>query len=88
MNTFHILQAGNTFSPQPTASLCYLLIHVQLFVTPWTVAHQAPLSLEFSRQEYLSGLPFPSPGDLPDPEIDSGLLHCRQILYSLSHQRS
>ena len=39
------------------------------FVTSWTVAHQAPLSLEFSRQEYWSGLPFPSPGDLPDPGI-------------------
>jgi len=37
--------------------------------TPWSVAHQAPLSMEFSRQEYQSGLPFPSPGDLPDPGI-------------------
>ena len=37
--------------------------------TPWTVAHQAPLSVGFSRQEYWSGLPFPSPGDLPDPGI-------------------
>ena len=37
--------------------------------TPWTVAYQAPLSMEFSRQEYWSGLPFPSPGDLPDPGI-------------------
>ena len=37
--------------------------------TPWTVACQAPLSMEFSRQEYWSGLPFPSPGDPPDPEI-------------------
>ena len=36
---------------------------------PWTVAHQAPLSMGFSRQEYWSGLPFPSPGDLPDPGI-------------------
>ena len=35
--------------------------------TTWTVAHQAPLSMEFSRQEYYSGLPFPPPGDLPDP---------------------
>ena len=43
---------------------------VQLFVTPWTVAHQAPLSMEFSKQEYWSGLSFPSPGDLPDPEIE------------------
>ena len=42
---------------------------VRLFVTPWTVAYMAPLSMEFSRQEYWSGLPFPSPGDLPDPEI-------------------
>ena len=42
---------------------------IQLFVTPWTTASQAPLSMEFSRQEYWSGLPFPPPGDLPDPEI-------------------
>ena len=45
---------------------------VQLFATPWTVAHQASLSMEFSRQEYWSGLPFPSPGDLPDPGIEPG----------------
>ena len=38
--------------------------------TPWTVAHQAPPSMGFSRQEYWSGLPFPSPGDLPDPGIE------------------
>ena len=37
------------------------------FATPWTVAHQAPLSMGFSREEYWSGLPFPTPGDLPDP---------------------
>ena len=43
---------------------------VQLFVTPWTVARQAPLSMGFSRQGYWSGLPFPSPGDLPDPGIE------------------
>ena len=42
---------------------------VLLFVTPWTIAHQAPLSMEFPRQEYSSELPFPSPGDLPDPGI-------------------
>ena len=45
------------------------LSRVQLFVTPWTVAHQAPLCMEFSRKEYWSGLPFPSPGDLPYPGI-------------------
>ena len=43
--------------------------HVQLFATPWTVAHQAPLSMGFCRQEYWSGLPCPPPGNLPDPEI-------------------
>ena len=43
---------------------------VLLFVTPWPVAHQAPLSLGFSRQEYWSGLPCPPPGDLPDPGIE------------------
>ena len=43
---------------------------VQLFVTPWTVAHQAPLSMGFSRQEYWSGQPFPSLGALPDPGIE------------------
>ena len=45
------------------------LSRVQLFVTPWIAAHQAPLSMGFSMQEYWSGLPFPSPGDFPDPGI-------------------
>ena len=44
--------------------------HVQLFVTLWTTAHQAPLSMGFPRKEYWSGLPFPSLGDLPDPGIE------------------
>ena len=43
------------------------LNHVWYFVTPWTVACQAPLSMGFPREKYWSGLPFPSPGDLPDP---------------------
>ena len=46
------------------------LSRVQLFVTPWTVTYQDPLSMGFSRQEYWSGLPFPSPGDLADPGIE------------------
>ena len=50
------------------AVLC-LVASVRLFAILQTVAHQAPLSMEFSRQEYWSGLPFPSPGDLPDPGI-------------------
>ena len=47
-----------------------LLSHVQLFVTLWTVAHQAPLSMGFPRQEYWSGWPFPPPGDLPNPGVE------------------
>ena len=46
------------------------LSRARLFATPWTIAHQAPLSMEFSRQEYWSRLPFASPGDLPDPGIE------------------
>ena len=45
---------------------------VRLFATPWTIAYQAPQFMEFSRQEYWSGLPFPSSQDLPDPGIDPG----------------
>ena len=51
------------------ACLISSLSHVQLFAALWTVARQAPLSMEFSRQEYWSGLPHPPPGDLLDPEI-------------------
>ena len=61
--------------------------HVRLCVTPQTAAHQAPPSLGFSRQEYWSGLPFPPPGDLPDPSIEPvSHVSCigRWILY---HQR-
>ena len=47
---------------------------VQLFATLWTIAHQAPLSMGFSRQEYRSGFPFPSPGYLPDPGIETASL--------------
>ena len=61
----------------------WLLSHLQLFATPWTGTCQAPLSMGFSRQEYWSGLPFPSPGNLPNPgieprypalQVDSGIL--------------
>ena len=51
---------------------CLVAKSCQTLVTPWTVARQAPLSVGFSRQEYWSGLPFPSPGDLPDPGIEPG----------------
>ena len=46
------------------------LCRVQLFATPWTVAYQVPLSMEFPSQEYEGELPFPPPGDLPDPGIE------------------
>ena len=52
-----------------------LLSHVRLFAIPWAAAHEAPLSMGFSRQAYRSGLPFPPPGDLPDPGINPCLLH-------------
>ena len=66
---------SSTFPRPPRPQLfkrieCLWLGRVQLFATPWTVAHQAPLSMGFSRQEYWSGLPFPSPGDLPNPGIE------------------
>ena len=50
------------------------LSHAQLFVTPWLIAHQVSLSMEFSKQEYWSGLPFPTPGNLPNPGIKPGSL--------------
>ena len=58
------------------------------FVTPWTVAHQAPLSMEFSRQQYWSGLPFPSPGDLPDLGIEPRSPTLQAVPYHLSHLKS
>ena len=58
-------------APQAVHALCaQLLGRVRLFPTPWTVGHQAPLSMGFSRQEYCSGLPFPPPGDLSNPGVE------------------
>ena len=64
-----------------------VISHVQFFATLWTVLCQTPLSMGFFRQEYWSGLPFPPPRELPDPESTCllCLLHCRWILYPLSH---
>ena len=47
-----------------------MLSSIQLFATPWTSTHQAPLSMGFPRKEYWSGFPFPIPGDLPDPGVE------------------
>ena len=62
------------FSTYLVIEVARSLSHVRLFVTPWTVAHQAPPSMEVSRQAYWSGLPFSSPGDLPNPGIKAGSL--------------
>ena len=62
--------AGGFFTTSATIVKAKSLSRVRLFVTPWTVAYQASQSMEFSRQEYWSGLPFPSPGDLPNPGIE------------------
>ena len=56
------------------------LNHVRLFVIPWTVAYHAPPSMGFSKQEYWSGLPFPSPEDLPKPGIEPGSLAAPALL--------
>ena len=63
---------------------------VQLFATPWAIACQAPLSMGFSMQEYWSGLPFPSPGDLPDSDLLGSLPEspAGRLVKSLSHQGS
>ena len=62
------------------------LSHVQLFVTPWAVACQAPLSMGFPRQEYWDGLPLPPPGDPPDPGIKPASLACQVDSLPPSHQ--
>ena len=64
--------------------VAHVFSHVWLFTTLWTVVAQAPLSMGFPKQEYWSGLPFPFPGDFPDPgtePVSLHLLHCRRILY-------
>ena len=67
---------------------CQSRSRAQLFATPWTVACQAPLSMGLPRQEYWSGLPFPSPGDLPHQGPNPCLLHWQAVSLQLSHQGS
>ena len=89
--TYHQANANknyNEISSHIYQNSCMLscFSHVQLFATPQTVAHHNPLSMEFSRQEYWSELPFLSPGDLPDPgiELESPVLQVDSLL--LSHR--
>ena len=70
MGSFNLLVMPSATGESEWVSKWKLLSHVQLFATPWTVAYQAPPSMGFSRQKYWSGLPFPSPGDLPDPGME------------------
>ena len=68
----NICRVGSDISSFTSMCVCaQLLSHVQLFAVPWTIAHQAPVSMEVSRQVYWSGLPLPIPGHLPDPGIES-----------------
>ena len=74
-NSFAFYMIQQMLKFDHTTSGVYVLSrfsHVQLFMTLWTVTHQAPLSMGFSRQEYWSGLPCPPPGDLPNPGIEPG----------------
>ena len=67
---FHVKAVRHTNCFYKTIFFCVCIFsHVQLFVTPWNIAHQAPLSMGFSRQEYWSGLPFSTPGDLLNPDL-------------------
>ena len=81
---YHLsLEVNTIIFPFLIATMCVCMLshfsHVQLFVTSWTVAHQALLSMGFSRQEYWSGMPFPSPGDLPNPGIKPMSLSSLQL---------
>ena len=67
--SFHFLKLSNSSGVKVKVKS---LSHVQLIATPWNVTYQAPPSMGFSRQEYWSGLPFPSPGELPYPGIKPG----------------
>ena len=75
-----------------TATIIYLWFSQQAMsnslVTPWTIAHQSPLSVKFPGQGCWSGLPFPSPGDFPDPGIKPGSPTWQVMLYCLSYQGS
>ena len=68
LNTLYIQSRSDVVEPLGKHALSFT--HVQLFAASWTVAHQASLSTRLSRQAYWNGLPFPSPGDLPDPGIE------------------
>ena len=77
LQSMGLQRVGHDWATEHTHTLLWhissiqLLSHVRLFVIPWSVDHQAPLSMGFSRQEYWGGLPCPAPGDIPNPGIES-----------------
>ena len=76
----NIRETNHPIKKWAEAQKCKCLSHVQLSATPWTAGHQTSLSMEFSRQEYWSGLPIPSPKDLPDLGLNQPRVGiCRQI---------
>ena len=83
------LQVPRGFCPLRGKGSVYVLSHLRLFVTPWTVAHQAPLFMGFLGQEYWSRLPLPSPGDLPSPGTEPtspvATYIGRRVLYHWCH---
>ena len=83
--------AGDNAEPEESVVVVYSLSRFSLFVTPGTIARQAPLSVGFPRQEYCSRLPFPSPGHLPDPGIETMSPVSPELLVDsllLNHQRN
>ena len=101
LNNFHyehsflvqvmILSIGHSCTISRLCVCVQMLSHVQLFVTSWNIAYQASLSMGFLRQEYWSGLPFPPPGIFLIQGSNLHLLcllHCRRVLYLLSHWKS
>ena len=84
----HVFLKFSCFFYDPTnACMISCFSNVRLFVTVWTVAHQAPLCMEFSGQKYWSGVLFPSPGDLPDPGIKP-MSHALQAELKLNEKRT
>ena len=86
-----ILSSFPMFSTHGFYLLFVFVLSCSVVSNPWTVAHQVPLSMEFSRSEYWSGLPFPSPGDLPNPGIEptsplaSGFFTAKRSLLNLTN---
>ena len=88
LKRYYVPVLFNLFSSLYLTSLSQLVCALSCSVVSNSLQPHGLSSMEFSRQEYWSGYPLPSPGDLPNPEIEPGHSHCRQILYCLSHQRS